>query len=177
MSDLTLKNEFNYLLLQTSQENQLFLIDKINGTIEQNFRDAHLIPVFRENQQLSDVSRSKPFNSSIRLSFLKFQFLAIFDDHNQHLWLINATDRVKTDVSFKPKQIHIVSSDNEFFVVETSNQVGVRNFSRDKLDLYFFHGYFVFQLFISSTSVLDWKTIDDSSSSIILGWFVNSLLQ
>ena len=74
----------------------------------------------------------------------------IYDDNTQELGIIDAIDQKYSRIPFKPKQIFISPFENNIWIAETNDQ-----------------------LYISEDSGANWKKIDESSGSIVLGWYIS----
>ncbi|CAF1083583.1 unnamed protein product [Rotaria sp. Silwood1] len=127
LSDVIFNSHLNDLIILIFEEHETLIINKADGTIKNYFKYAHIIPI---NQQIKQSN-----------------FLVIFDDSTQELWISNSTHQEISIITFKPKQIYIFADNT--WIAETSDEVG---------------------LYISQNSGTDWKQIDQSSSSSILGW-------
>ncbi|CAF0871036.1 unnamed protein product [Adineta steineri] len=76
-------------------------------------------------------------------------FLVIYDDNTQELLILNSNHEQKSQISFKPKHIYSFPSINNLWIAETSDETA---------------------LYISDNAGINWKKIDDTSSSTVLGW-------
>ncbi|CAF0753970.1 unnamed protein product [Adineta steineri] len=76
-------------------------------------------------------------------------FLVIYDDNTQELLILNSNHEQRSQISFKPKHIYSFPSINNLWIAETSDETA---------------------LYISDNAGVNWKKIDDSSSSTVLGW-------
>ncbi|CAF0780089.1 unnamed protein product [Rotaria sordida] len=129
LSNVIFNSYLNDLLVLVLNEHEILLINKTDGTLRNHLKYAHIIPVNQQKEQSN--------------------FLVIFDDNTQELWILNSTHQENPKIHFKPKQIYIFSSANNLWIAETSDEVG---------------------LYTSQNSGIDWKQVEQSSSSSVLGW-------
>ncbi|CAF5194033.1 unnamed protein product, partial [Rotaria magnacalcarata] len=126
----------------------MILNSYINDLITLVFKEQEILLVNKTDGTIKHVFQDAhivPINQEIRQSNL----LVIFDENAQTLWIFNSTHQQNTRISFKPKQIHIFPEASNSWIAETS----------DEVDLY-----------ISQDFGIEWKAINFSSSSAVLGW-------
>lgn len=103
--------------------------------------------------------------------FILLKLVVIFDDNTHELWLLNSTHEQKSIISFKPKQIYIFPSANNLWIAETTDEVAVGILCFIFVELHSI-SVFLFKLYTSRNSGIEWVQINESSSSSVLGWYV-----
>ncbi|CAF2846878.1 unnamed protein product [Rotaria sp. Silwood2] len=146
-------SSFSYILIYSINVNLSSL--SLSDTIFNSHLNDLIILVFEPHETLiiskTDGTVKNYFNYAhiipINQQIKQSNFFIIFDDNAQELWIYNSTHQQNSIIIFKPKQIYIFADDS--WIAETSDEAG---------------------LYISQNSGIDWKQIDQSSSSSILGW-------
>ncbi|CAF1089380.1 unnamed protein product [Adineta ricciae] len=101
-SHLTFRTYFNDSILLVFEEREIVLFNKHDGTINNHFKYATIIPIDQPNT------------------------LVIYDDNTQELFVLNSTHQSqKSSISFKPKQIFTFSSNTNRWFAETSDQTAL----------------------------------------------------